>query len=204
MKPIQAIKITLAKKLKMKNLNIHLILILLVLSSAKSVGQTKEEKNNEIKINTLALIAFGAIDITYERVLNHESSIGLSVYVLGQNNLDAEVYRTFSITPYYRSYFSKQYNKGFFIELFGMYYERKDEYYLYNSYDYTDSASYYNNYATTTKYNGGALGISVGGKWVTKRGFIAEINAGLGRVMTSNNDEVPVVGRGGIIIGKRF
>ena len=191
-------------KMKMKNLHTFMILILLVLFNTKSIGQTKEEKNNEIKINSLALIAFGAIDITYERALNHESSIGLSIYMLGQNNMDAEIYRTFSITPYYRSYFSKQYNKGFFIELFGMYYERKDEYYYYNSYDYENNASNYNNYATTTKYQGGALGISVGGKWVTKRGFIAEISAGLGRVMASNNDEVPVVGRGGIIIGKRF
>jgi hypothetical protein len=61
-------------------------------------GQQKEiikRQKNEIKINTFTLIAFGAIDMTYERILNDESSVGLSVYLLGQNNLESEYYRTF-------------------------------------------------------------------------------------------------------------
>jgi hypothetical protein len=61
-------------------------------------GQQKEiikRQKNEIKINTFTLIAFGAIDMTYETILNDESSVGLSVYLLGQNNLESEYYRTF-------------------------------------------------------------------------------------------------------------
>tara|TARA_B100000809_G_scaffold137843_2_gene135329 strand:- start:46 stop:636 length:591 start_codon:yes stop_codon:yes gene_type:complete len=166
--------------------------------------QTSDAKlpKNEVKINAFTLIAFGAIDITYERVLNNESSAGISIYVLGQNNIDSEFYRTFSLTPYYRSYFSDMYNKGFFIELFAMAYSREDEYY--NSYDSIENGDTTSNYETE-KHTGAALGISVGGKWVTKTGFIAEISLGIGRVMIGNtNDEVPVVGRGGITIGKRF
>jgi hypothetical protein len=60
-----------------------------------------------------------------------------------------------------------------------MFYKRKDE--IYNSYDYIENTAHYN--FETTEYTGAALGISVGGKWVTKKGFVAEISLGIGRVM---------------------
>jgi hypothetical protein len=197
----------LAKKIKMKRTYLKLIysLILIFIYSINNYAQELKpveaskvkQPKNELKINALTLISFGAVDITYERILNNESSIGVSIYLLSENNLESEYYRTFSITPYYRSYFSRNYNKGFFVELFTMLYKRKDEYY--SSYDYEEI----NNFESL-EYTGAALGISVGGKWVTKYGFVAEISAGIGRVILSNNDEIPIVGRGGITIGKRF
>ena len=42
-----------------------------------------------------------------------------------------------------------------------------------------------------------------GAKWVTQRGFVAEIYAGIGRDMF-NQSEIEVVGRGGMSIGYRF
>ena len=53
------------------------------------------------------------------------------------------------------------------------------------------------------KYTDLAVGISVGGKWVSRRGFVAEIYAGIGRDMLTNSD-LEVVGRGGVSIGYRF
>ena len=53
------------------------------------------------------------------------------------------------------------------------------------------------------KYTDFAVGISVGAKFVSKRGFIAEIYAGIGRDLLGESD-IEVVGRGGISIGKRF
>ena len=51
------------------------------------------------------------------------------------------------------------------------------------------------------------MGVSVGGKWVTKSGFVAEIFGGIGRNILNNDDSsdpIKVAGRVGISIGKRF
>ena len=52
-------------------------------------------------------------------------------------------------------------------------------------------------------YTDFAIGISAGGKFVTKRGFIAEVYLGIGRDLLGNSD-IEIVGRGGISIGYRF
>lgn len=178
--------------------SVLLIFMIVINSDAQNfksdTTNNKPLPEHELKINAFTLIAFGAVDVTYEKILNDESSIGLSLYFLGQNSTETDYYRTFSFTPYYRSYFSDNYNKGFFMELFAMYYTRNDEYYI---------TTYEESYEER-KYNGTALGISVGGKWVTKKGFIVEVSGGIGRVVLGTEDDVPVVGRGGILIGKRF
>jgi hypothetical protein len=62
------------------------------------------------------LIGFKWIDIGYERILNEESSIGIGTLISLDKNVDGlDAYRTFSITPYYRHFFSKNYARGFFI-----------------------------------------------------------------------------------------
>ena len=153
------------------------------------------EKQNELKINAFNLIAFEYIDITYERILNEESSVGVGMLFA----LDNEVYgisdlrREFSITPYFRQFFSNKYAKGFFVEAFGMLHGGKDEFYIDDNFGFYEIRDY-------TDF---ALGISVGGKFVTKRGFIAEIYLGIGRDLLGNTD-VEVVGRGGISLGYRF
>jgi len=48
-----------------------------------------------------------------------------------------------------------------------------------------------------------AVGISAGAKFLTKRGFIAEIYLGIGRDLLGNSDD-EIVGRGGISLGYRF
>ena len=76
---------------------------------------------------------------------------------------------------------------------------------------------YYNDY-NSDSYNYDSknitefsLGISVGGKWVTKSGFVTEIFGGIGRnLLNSNNydddgfDPINIAGRIGVSIGKRF
>ena len=69
----------------------------------------------------------------------------------------------------------------------------KDEFYIDDNFGFYEIRDY-------TDF---ALGISVGGKFVTKRGFIAEIYLGIGRDLLGNTD-VEVVGRGGISLGYRF
>jgi hypothetical protein len=170
----------------------NLILVLMFLVSALLVAQEKEEKDPqdinkkyEIKINALTLLALEWIDVSYERLIDEESSFGTAVTL----NTDSDVSDlNYSITPYYRRYFSEKFARGFFLEGFGMLFSAED-----------DSFFDTNNGDVT----GLALGISVGGKFVSKDGFTAELLLGVGRnFLESQNNEA--VGRFGISVGYRF
>ena len=75
-----------------------------------------------------------------------------------------------------------------------------------NSYDdsiYTE-ANNYSSYDDVTRTDF-ALGFGLGAKWVTKKGFIFEINGGVGRNLFNSSDtDFEIVGRGGITLGYRF
>jgi len=172
-----------------------LLLICSVVSFAQQ-NNNYSEMNNELKINMSNLIGFKWLDIGYERILNEESAIGFGTLIsLDTSTEGLDGYRTFSITPYYRHFFSYKYAQGFFIEAFTMIHSGEDEY-------YSDFPPYDNVFKD--KYTDLAVGISAGGKWVTERGFVAEIYLGIGRDMLNNSDSDEVVGRGGVSIGYRF
>jgi len=171
-------------------------LLILKPESEKSV-----EKQNEIKINMTNLIGFKWVDFTYERILNEEAAIGVStLFSLDRrNDTSLDEYRTFSFTPYYRHFFSNKYAKGFFVEAFSMIHSGEEEIYIGNTVNnniFVDLYEY-------NKFTDLAVGVSVGGKFVTKRGFIAEIYLGIGRDLLGNSD-IEVVGRGGVSLGYRF
>lgn len=154
-------------------------------------------KQNELKINMSNLIGFKWLDLNYEKILNEEASIGVStLFSLDSASEGLDEYRTFSLTPYYRHFFSSKYASGFFVEAFTMLHTGKEEIYYHNNggsgSDYIDE-----------KFTDLAAGISVGGKFVTKRGFVTEIYLGIGRDLLGNSD-IEVVGRGGVSIGYRF
>ena len=188
------------------------LLLLLTLLSLHFTAQEKEgtkqskypenvEKKYELKLNAFNLIAFAAIDISYERLINANSSYGVSVFYNFSDyaNNYITLPKKFSITPYYRWFFSEnKYARGFFIEGFGMLNTYQDFYYTYN----------YNSYETQTSF---ALGISVGGKFVIKEGFTAEVLAGVGRNLIKGESlesyqdfQNEVIGRFGISLGYRF
>ncbi|MFV8345663.1 DUF3575 domain-containing protein [Flavobacterium sp. ZB4P13] len=156
--------------------------------------ETTDFKKNELKGNALMLVA-GAVEFTYERLLNEESGAGVSLFF----SYDEDVYTKFSLTPYYRFYFGKKPAAGFFAEGFGMLNTYQGETYYYN-----------NGMSTTIKeeqITDFALGFGLGGKWVTKKGFVFELNAGVGRNLfneKSNDYDQKIVGRGGITLGYRF
>jgi hypothetical protein len=159
-------------------------------------------KKNELKINMSNLIGFKWLDVGYERILNEESSFGVGTLFSLDNSSDGlDEYRTFSITPYYRHFFSNKYAQGFFVEAFTMLHTAKEDDYYYELPD-PNSGNYYGGSNSST-YTDFAVGISAGGKWVSKRGFVAEIYLGIGRDLLGNSDE-EVVGRGGVAIGYRF
>ncbi len=172
-------------------------LFVLLCLSIFTFGYCQDEEKidfpkNEIKGNALLLVA-GALEVTYERLLNEESGVGVSLFVPYDNDIDTN----FSLSTYYRFYFGKKPAAGFFVEGFGM----LDS--------YTQPASegdWFSNYVGPEKnVTDFALGFGLGGKWVTKRGFVFEINSGIGRnLFNSNGTDHEFVGRGGITLGYRF
>ena len=164
-------------------------------------------KKYEIKINTFNLIALSSLDFSYEKLINSESSFGVALFYNftdNDDNYDIGFPKKFSITPYYRWFFSdKGYARGFFVEGFGMLNTYQNVYYNYDSYDSYDKIDH---------ETGFALGISAGGKFVTKSGFTTEVYLGVGRNLIkkeSHEDdyydfEFDIVGRFGISLGYRF
>ncbi len=158
-------------------------------------------KKNEIKGNAISLV-FGYPEFSYERILNNESSIGVSIGFAADKNIDTK----FTLSPYYRFYFGKKPAAGFFVEGFAMVRSIKlQKNYYYSNYN---DPSYYEHYVKDESYTDFALGFGLGSKWITKKGFLFEINAGIGRNLTNSdkNDfyDLTIVGKGGITVGYRF
>lgn len=157
------------------------------------------DSRDEIKMNLLNLIAFKYLDASYERVIDEESSFGVAALInLGNDDDIFDYLREFSITPYYRRYFSNGYAKGFFVEGFGMINQNSDVFFS----DYNENTQQFNENAE--KYTDFAIGVSLGGKFISKRGFVAEVYGGIGRNLLNSDNVVEVVGRGGISLGFRF
>lgn len=154
---------------------------------------------DEVKINAFNLIAFKYLDGSYERLIDEESSIGIGLLIsLGDDYDTFDVLRDFSLTPYYRRYFSKGYAKGFFVEGFGMLNSSSSGNYI--GYNEVTGEDIYDE----TSYTDFALGVSIGGKFLSKKGFVAEVYGGVGRNLFNTNNTVDVVGRGGVSLGFRF
>lgn len=166
------------------------ITLLLLFVSVITYGQTTKneppKKNyKEIRVNGL-YFSLGAIELTYEQTLNEESAIGVSAFLPFDNkeDIDFEYY----ISPYYRFYFGKKHASGFFVEGFGM----------------LNSTKEYNFFTGTEDVTNFALGVGLGGKWVTKGGFTGELNLGIGRNLFNGDTGNEVIGKIGISIGYRF
>jgi len=180
---------------------LFVLMLLMVFSSYAQEPEAPVEKKNELHLNAFNLITFKWLDVSYERVLNEEASIGISVLTtLDKESYGYDSYREYSITPYYRHFFSNSYAKGFFMEAFTMI--NGGQYETYDWY-YDDINDIYVDEYEVTDYTDVAFGISVGGKFISKRGFIGEIHAGVGRNLFDDNAP-DVVGRGGISFGYRF
>ncbi len=174
------------------------ITLLLISLTTFSQEVIKKEKSHELKINAFNTLIFKSIDGTYEYLISDESSVGISFLInLNDQNSDGPNYNeTFSITSYYRHFFSRKYAWGFFMEGFGMYNVQESDYYDY----------YYEGTSSNEKTNNFALGISVGGKFVSQKGFVFEFFAGVGRNLFTSDSEnnYEMVPRLGTSFGYRF
>ncbi len=174
-----------------------LVMTTLTFAQKNQTPTIEEPSKNEFKINVSNFIIFKYLDVGYERILNEESTIGINILTNtdSKNNSDFDYYRTFSVTPYYRHFFGKKYAQGFFVEGFGMLHSRRSDGYYETSGLFIDDGK---------KITDVAFGVSTGAKFITNRGFVAEVYLGIGRNLTNTVDYDNIVGRGGISLGWRF
>jgi len=186
-------------------------LIALLLVTAISFSQEEKKtivKKHELKVDAFNLIIFKAAGVSYEYLIDSESSFGVSLlFNLHEDDSDAYIegpyyYEKFAFTPFYRRYFSSKHAWGFFIETFGMYNVQKD----YDRDNYDSNTGNWFNKNSNEKASNVAFGVAVGAKFVSKNGFAFEFFGGAGRnVYSSNNDfATEIVPRAGVSFGYRF
>jgi len=156
------------------------------------IGQDNErqELKNEFKINGLYLI-LGGIELDYEVILNEESSFGISAAYIFE---DDSQYK-WGITPHYRLFFGKAPASGFFVEGHGAIFS-------YESYSIDIFPGGGPPFESNNKVASG-IGLAIGGKFITNRNVVVEINGGIGRIFGNDSFDT-VYPRFGIDIGKRF
>ncbi|NJB81804.1 DUF3575 domain-containing protein [Wenyingzhuangia aestuarii] len=178
------------------------LLTIAILFSILAVnGQNKDEippysfeNKNELKINVY-FTAFGLFETTYERNLNRKSSLGITGLYSFSKKYDEDV--NFQISPFYRRYFGKKYASGFFIEGFG-------------TLGSIDGKQLTDVNGNITLNEGPdvidlSLGLSIGYKWVTKKGIIFEALFGMGgNLFNANKTDHNIINRRAISIGYRF
>jgi hypothetical protein len=181
----------------MKKITFLLLLLSATVMLAQETKTSVFSKKNEIKIGGIKLLSGPILEGTYEYIHSNDFTYGSSVLLdLDQSNNYAE---DFSITPFARFYFqeTKEYGaQGFFVEGFAKYVNGK------RSVGYLDDL--FNYYETKEKFDAGALGLSLGKKWINRSGFVFEILVGAGRTL-GNQDIVPdAFFRGDLFVGYRF
>lgn len=170
--------------------------LLLVFLLCSFITYSQVERKNEIKANLPYFIA-GIPEISYERILDQNSGIGISLAI----QIDETWEVPFIITPYYRMYFGGEKTKtkatGFFIEADAVVAKQLISHYD-DNYGYTGYESYTTNFG---------FGAAVGVKFLNKNGYIGEVFGGVSRVFgvdSYNTDATEILPRVGINIGKRF
>ena len=180
----------------MKNKYLLIALLCSVFAlNAQEQTQTTNERTSEVKLNGLYLVV-GAFEGSYEYLLNEESGLGISVFLPIDDEVNEDV--NYYVSPYYRFYFGNKFAAGFFLEGFGMLNSINETTYFYNG-DIDPLIE-------KNRVTDFALGIGLGGKWITKRGLLGEINFGVGRNLfnSSEFEDNEFIGKLGITIGYRF
>ncbi len=145
--------------------------------------------NNEIKLNALSFV-IGAFDVGYERILNEESAIGISAFIPFDKDIKDDI--QYFISPYYRFYFGKKYANGFFLEGFGMLNSSDRDEIIFLNLEEDEFVTDF------------ALGIGLGQKWISNKGFTGEVGFGVGRNLFNSNSASEFVAKASISLGYRF
>ncbi|CAM4298040.1 hypothetical protein [Gillisia limnaea] len=159
----------------------------------------RDISKNEVSIGALNLVAFGALDIAYERIITPNTSWAVEAFVLALNRDSediAEAYRKdFSLTGKFKYFFSDRTAWGFYVNGLTMISTGENEETFFNS-----DGSFQ---TETENYTDLAVGFGLGGKFVAKQGFLLDLNAGIGRNLF-NSQSPTIIGQFGVNLGYRF
>ena len=169
--------------------------------SNDSISNANSRKlgKQEFSLNAFNLVAFGIVDITYERIISENSTWAIEAFYHPSKDdyLNDAYYKELSLTGKYKHFFSSKYASGFYVHGFGMlsngeyedgyYYDVGIDEYIYDNHDYTDFA----------------IGFGLGGKFVSKGGFLLDLSGGIGRNLFSDQSPT-IVGQFMVNLGYRF
>lgn len=172
-----------------------LFIFLLIALPKNTFSQDSTFGKHEIRMNAAYLLG-GIPEIGYAYVLNEESTLGIDLLISTKDDLEPY----FALTPNYRFYFGNKPAAGFFAEIFSMLNVTEG-----TAFEVYDSIFAPGNYVITenNRETDVALGISIGGKFLTKKNFLFELYGGVGRNLF-NEKSVDFIPRLGVSIGKRF
>jgi hypothetical protein len=146
------------------------------------------QDSNEIKIDVFDILALKSLDVSYEHIMNSESSVGLAILFNFEKTAKFRYKQDFALTPYFRQRLFDKGNVNFFGELFGS----------------INSGEDLNSDGIEEDYTDFAFGLGFGGKYVSENGFILDIHAGIGRNLFNTDISPEIVPRVGISVGKQF
>mgnify|MGYP002795026310 CR=1 FL=1 len=169
---------------------------------------SRDTAKNEISLNILNVLVFGAMDFSYERILSDHTSLGVAIFskVFNKNegeNVDfSKAYsKSFSITPKFKYFLSEEQTaSGLYAEVFGMFSNGKNK----KEVDAIDPETGNTiQREVSLDFTDLALGIGAGGKFVAKQGFLVDVSFGLGRNFF-HKDSPDIVILPSVNVGYRF
>ncbi|WP_027391641.1 hypothetical protein [Aquimarina latercula] len=186
------------------------IIFTLHLTAQEQSNSTPRDINkNEFSLNPLSIIAFGALDIGYERVLTDNTTLGFDFFYRFSDEIDQDddiidrdgIYdKEIALTVNYKYFFGSRIARGFYIEGFGMLSNGEHEEFV----EMTNiSGDFVGGMDVDMEFTDFAIGFGVGGKFVTKKGFFLDIGIGIGRNLFNNNSPDIIV-RPDLYLGYRF
>jgi hypothetical protein len=163
-----------------------------ILVTIAIVSASFAQAQQEIKLDIFDALALKTIQISYERYLDEQSSVGISGMLnFEKNSADFRYNEKRAITPFFRHYFTTDSQWNFFGEAFFSFNFGEEEIGV------SGGPSIYEDYTD------GALGIAVGTKYISEKGFTIDIYGGVGRNLFSDNSPI-IVPRVGVNLGWRF
>lgn len=166
------------------------LLLLMICSGGKlwsqsAAGLRKETAKNELSLNMLNLLAFGALDVSYERMLQENTSLGFHVFskVIDknrgeENDLSGWYDKNFALSSQFQVYLNdSRYAEGFYVEVFGMYSKGENEKEIIATDPETGEEK---RMEKLLEYNDLALGLGAGMKYV-QQNFLIDLSLGIGR-----------------------
>ncbi len=171
----------------------------------------RDINKNEISINPFNIVAFGALDLGYERILSNNSSVGFDFFYRfvdeDDNDDDYDLIDTdgvfdkeIALTTRFKYFFGNRIARGFYVEAFGMLSSGEHDNYV-EVFD--DQGNFISAGDVEEEYTDFALGFSVGGKFVTRNGLFIDLGFGIGRNLF-NSKSPEIILRPNLYLGYRF